>query len=396
MDESGAAPVLLLGGGRDSNPYYRGEVIRVEDRGAALAQAGENLINTDKNAITFVCYGDVDAEAELVYITDGAARIFRYNGETGEGGPIGISATDLAVGPGGMIYCWGTGSYAGPVVRYTRELKPAPVAATGKNSYGLLFGHFGRGNSAMGLDIDRRGWVYATSTGNKSERIVRVYDADGNIVPFERKVKTLPESGEQIPEVPVLVCGAGQYGGSIRVDGAGNVYMLQLGLPKDFVTPKGFEKDPAYLNSTGTIHKFGPKGGEFQPYMARFQDSVGATQRYPGCGPISGIWNSTQSACACQRPRFDVDPYGRLYIPNGITFKVSVRDNAGNEIVNFGGYGNWDAQGPASPEPKPEIPLGWPIFAGASDRYIYVGDALNHRVVRVDRQFAAEATCEVP
>jgi hypothetical protein len=95
------------------------------------------------------------------------------------------------------------------------------------------------------------------------------------------------------------------------------------------------------------------------------------------------------------RPRFDVDAYGRLYIPHGVTYKVTLCDNADNEILAFGGYGNWDAQGPASVEPKPEIPLGWPIFAGASDRFIYVGDGLNHRVVRVDKQFAAAETCEV-
>ena len=83
-------------------------------------------------------------------------------------------------------------------------------------------------------------------------------------------------------------------------------------------------------------------------------------------------------------------------IPNGITFTVSVRDNAGNRIVRFGGYGNYDCQGPASAEPIPAIPLGWPVAAGASDRHIYVRDCLNHRVVRVDKTFAVEAEAAVP
>ncbi len=72
-----------------------------------------------------------------------------------------------------------------------------------------------------------------------------------------------------------------------------------------------------------------------------------------------------------------------------------MRDNAGNEILRFGHYGNFDCGGPKSAEPKPEIPLGWPIAVGASDKHIYVGDALNHRVVRADKKFAAEETCEV-
>jgi hypothetical protein len=90
-----------------------------------------------------------------------------------------------------------------------------------------------------------------------------------------------------------------------------------------------------------------------------------------------------------------VDPYGRLYIPNGWTYKVTLVDNSDNQILSFGGYGNWDAQGPASSEPKPEIPLGWPVYAGASDKYIYVGDALNHRVVRADKKFALEQTVDI-
>jgi hypothetical protein len=36
------------------------------------------------------------------------------------------------------------------------------------------------------------------------------------------------------------------------------------------------------------------------------------------------------------------------------------------------------------------------VTVGASDRSIYVGDCLNHRVVRVDRQYAAQAVVKVP
>ena len=79
-----------------------------------------------------------------------------------------------------------------------------------------------------------------------------------------------------------------------------------------------------------------------------------------------------------------------------ITYSVSVRDNSKNEIVRVGGYGNFDSQGPDSDEPRPAIPLGWPVTAGASDHYIYIGDALNHRVVRVDKTFAAETVAVVP
>jgi hypothetical protein len=325
----------------------------------------------------------VDAEAELVYITQGMGPVWRYSGETGEGGLAPIRACDLAVGPGGTIYAWGdTGSYAGPVTRYGRDFKPAPLASTGKHTYGKLGCRYGRGNSVAGLDVDPHGRVYATNGGNACH--VEAYDAEGNPVQFERG----PGGGKS----PVLVGGMSDQSGSIRVDGAGNVYLLQLGPPKGQPPPRGFEKDAAYLRATGTIHKFGPKGGDFQ----KFQPTAGVLRSYSAAsGPISGAWASTGSVCHCTKPRFDLDGYGRLYVPNGVTYKVTLLDNADNQILSFGGYGNWDAQGPKSSEPKPEIPLGWPIVAGASDKYVYVGDGLNHRVVRVDKQFAAAETCEV-
>ena len=78
---------------------------------------------------------------------------------------------------------------------------------------------------------------------------------------------------------------------------------------------------------------------------------------------------------------------------------------AGNEIVSFGKYGNFDSHyiNPNTKEGKenkptiaaPEIPLGWPNSAGFSDKHIYVMDVYNRRVVRVDKVYAAEANCEI-
>lgn len=381
LDDSGEKPVVWLGGG--------GQMLRIEDRGAELADAAGNLLNVDKNVIDFVCYGDVDTAAELVYITKGTEnKVWRFNGETGEGGLTAIGATDLAVAPNGDVCAWP--GWAGVLKRYTRDGKPAPLAATGKEAYGNATCRAGRGNSVGGLDFAPDGRLYVTNGCNSC--LVQVFEADGKPVEYERKAVHGPGgAGTDIKTpVPALVTGMVDMSGSVRADAAGNAYVLQIGLPKDHVFPKGFEKDPAYTGACGVIYKFGPKGGEFQKGVP-----TGTLQTYgPACGPISGKWSSTGSCCHCTKPRFDVDAYGRLYIPNGATFKVALVDNADNPILSFGGYGNWDAQGPKSAEPKPEIPLGWPVFAGASDKYVYVGDALNHRVVRADKVFAAEETVE--
>lgn len=381
LDESGDKPVLWLGGG---------EVIRVEDQGTAFAPAAGSILNTDKNVIDFVCYGDVDPSAELVYITKGTEnKVWRFNGDTGEGGLTAIAATDLAVAPNGDVCAWP--GWAGVLKRYTRDGKPAPLAATGNQTYGNATCRAGRGNSVGGLDFAPDGRLYVTNGCNGC--LVQVYGPDGKPVEYERKaVHGQGGASTDIKTpVPALITGMEDMSGSVRADAAGNCYVLQIGLPKGHVFPKGFEKDPAYTEASGVIYKFGPKGGEFQKGVP-----TGALRTYgPACGPISGKWNSTGSVCHCAKPRFDVDAYGRLYIPNGWTYKVTLVDNADNHILTFGGYGNWDAQGPQSAEPKPEIPLGWPVFAGASDKYVYVGDGLNHRVVRADKKFAAEAACDI-
>lgn len=387
LDESGDVPLLWLSGATQTDD----KLLRIEDRGDKLTVTNDAILNRDTDAITFVGYMDVDPEADLVYVTRSGGTAWRFDGATGKGGPLPFKAVDLAIGPGGHVYTWGTtGGYDGPIARYTRDLEPAPLESTGENTYGEVYGRAGRGSSVCGMDVDRLGRVFATYGSNNCH--VRAYDALGKIVDVGRTLRVETRRGEE--DVPVIVSGVVGYGGSIRLDRQGNLYLLQAGLPEDYQPPKGWENDEAYRRAVGTIYKLPPTGGEVLRQDWTVKEVRGTITAYPDCGPISQ-WAAVGS-CACTKPRFDVDDFGRLYVPNGITFNVSVRDNAGNEITRFGSYGNFDCQGPQSREPNPAIPLGWPVTAGASDKYVYVGDCLNHRVVRVDKTFAAEAIVAIP
>jgi len=381
LDEHGPVPVIWLGG----STKEASKLWRIEDRGETLVVTGDDLLNPDPDKIDFVGYLDVDAEAELVYVTGSRKSVWRFHGETGEGGLIPIQAVDLAIGPRGDVYTWGTGGWEGPIARYDRELNPKPLATTGTHMFGHVSGRAGRGQSVCGLDVDRRGHVFAAFGSNDVH--VRVYDQNGELVDSPRKQRDFIESGKR--EVPAAITGAVGYGGSIRVDAAGNIYLLQQGISPDHPIPAGHEQDDAYRSGVGTIYKFPPTGGEVRSVNHTVKEVIGATATYAGCGPISR-WNAV-GACACTRPRFDVDRFGRLYLPNALTFSVSVRDNADNEILRCGEYGNFDCQGDKSRQPAPAIPLGWPVGVGASDKYIYVGDALNHRVVRLDKHYQLEA-----
>lgn len=390
LDETGQAPVLWLAGPRNQDERHSGALIRVEDRGDQLAITGDQFLNRDPNAITFVSYMDVDREAELVYVTRSGGTVWRFDGNTGQGGPLPFRAADVSIGPNGDIFTLGTvGSFEGPVARYTRDLKAVLAAGDDKaNTFGYVYNRAGRGISICGFDVDAQGRIFATYGSNECH--VRAFDADGKLVEFPRQIDDARGKGK----VPVAITGVTGFGGSLRVDRAGNMYLLQGGVPPKFTPPAGYEQDEAWQHAVGTIYKFPPTGGEIQSANNKVKSVDGAIAQYVGCGAVSQ-WRAAGS-CVCTKPRFDVDDYGRLVIPNSITYSVSLRDNADNEIVRFGDYGNFDCQGPDSTEPQPAIPLGWAVTASATDKHIYVGDCLNHRVVRVDKQFAAEATVKIP
>lgn len=390
LDESGPTPILWLAGEMQQTQESTTRLIRVEDRGDELIVTGSDFLNADADAIAFVGYMDVDRERDLVYVTGSGRAIWRFDGRTGKGGLLPIKAVDVAIGPAGMIYAWGTGSYMGPIARYTRDLEPALLSPEGKHTYGSLYGRAGRGLSVCGFDVDSAGRVFATWGSNDCH--IRAYDAEGLLIDAPRKVR--PPDDPKSGEVPAIVSGVVGYGGSLRLDPAGNIYVLQHGLPADFVPRKGWEQDEAFRVAVGTVYKFGPEGGSFVQGPSNVKETHGVLATYPECGPVSR-WRSDGS-CACTKPRFDVDEYGRLYLPNGITFSVSVRDNANHEIVRCGAYGNFDDQGPGSRSSTPEIPLGWPVGVAATDEHLYVGDCLNHRIVRVDKKFASTVTAAVP
>jgi hypothetical protein len=119
---------------------------------------------------------------------------------------------------------------------------------------------------------------------------------------------------------------------------------------------------------------------------------------YPGVAPFSGGgYGGNTSCCVCRVSRFDLDRYGRLALPNVVSTSVTVVDNAGNVICEFGKYGNFDSQyvspGNADRKPinaTPDIPLCWPTGVGFTEKAIYVCDTYNRRVVRVDLTWKAE------
>jgi hypothetical protein len=93
-------------------------------------------------------------------------------------------------------------------------------------------------------------------------------------------------------------------------------------------------------------------------------------------------------------PRFGVDGYGRIYYPTSLLPRVSVMDNEGNEVLSFGTYGNRDSMGGLEGDivPTKDIPMAWPNSVDATDDYIYVGDIVNIRLLRIRKTFQLDSS----
>jgi hypothetical protein len=97
-----------------------------------------------------------------------------------------------------------------------------------------------------------------------------------------------------------------------------------------------------------------------------------------------------QYSCLCASCRFDLDLYARCFIPKAYQFTVGVVDTNGNPICEIGRYGNADSgRGPGSA--APEIALAYCAYVAVlSDRWLYLCDDGNNRIVRVRLGYHAE------
>jgi DNA-binding beta-propeller fold protein YncE len=415
VDSSGEKPIIWLATNPNEETQYT-RLLRIEDAGASF-KILEDVTRRDSLAAPAVDRIVVDPETDDVYINNGWAQTSRFDGLTGkyngavkDGAPVPVSATEVAISPAGHVFIVKGPSWGGPWERLTRDLKPAPFAETGKAIFGTVFSRYGAGYCSKGSCVGWDGRLYSLHMLSWCLYYVTTFDATGKPLEGPRGRGIVNEKDDSKGNLHAGITSAivGQLpmrNGGVKVDRQGNIYVGVQMLPPDYPRPAGFEKDGAFAGMAGSVLKFAPQGGGMiagkkDNEGRNAADYEGLLKIYPGLAPFSG-WN-LGTCCVCRSPRFELDAYGRLVIPNALTASVRVVDNAGNEICAFGRYGNFDAQwakpGAAGGTPSaasPEIPLAWPLCAGASEKKIYVGDLVNRRVVRVDKKFVAEETCEV-
>jgi DNA-binding beta-propeller fold protein YncE len=361
-------------------------------------------------------------------ITNG--MICRFNGDTGAGGPLKkdgkvFYAEDLTVGYDGLLYVKSGPKMSGPLERLTRELDSVPFPGIATNSLTNTYVRCGEKGVGVGPD----GKVYTCIMYDEGKFFGTGWNSDGlplegkylagkiekagHVLPFQGKLPDKRKSRSAIigPLVNYNIAG-------MRVDLKGNLYLGIRLLPKGYREPPGFEKDRSYQLCTGSVVKFRPEGGAVLGLAGSESKDPGAPKletndkrftiegglaMYPGLAPFSGVfYGNGSAACTCRGPRFDLDRYGRVVLPNAVSNSITVLDNAGNVIVEFGKYGNFDSQyvPPDAKDGKPliatpDIPMAWPVGAGFTEKAVYVSDNYNRRVVRADMTWKAEESCAI-
>ncbi len=353
LDTSGDRAVVWL-----SNVGPDGDkLVRIEDRGEQLVEAGGLQTGKPFGGVVKVW---VDPNREDVYVNDGWNNLSRYDGLTGDGGTIPIKAIDMAFDDQGRLYLYGRAGWNEPIYRCDRDFNPVPFPATGEPTTELtsatdnegkrrpVYGRYGTGWSNKGIDIGPDGRIYVRCMYDWSKYFVTVFKPDG--------------SAEKHGRVQGGILGplSGASGG-IRVGRDGFFYLGTDGFPGDI---------PGDHQWASSIVKVKPSGGGISPLPKPneveatssidpergivFSDYLfeGAVTAYPRMSPRQ------DRGCVCKEARFDIDAFGRLYVPDVLQFCIHVYDNAGNRITDIGHYGNCDAVGRGD---GPPIPFGWPM-----------------------------------
>jgi len=270
----------------------------------------------------------------------------------------------------------GSSSYSvGKVARFHLDREDYPPANYGDTGTNRVTPQFHsewcfEGNSDQGIAVAPNGNLAVVG---KPADGLRVFSGNQTKVPWEATT---------VAKLPALA-------GGVRFDLAGNLYVGYVDKKPTTVLP-GFEGDK-YMPAIGRIHKYEPTG---------FLESGNLFPKAPP-GPshtYDVLYGAFEVECVTRSPRFGVDGYGRICFPTNIAPRVSVIDNAGNEILQFGTYGNRDSLGGLTGDlvPTKDIPLGFPNSVDATDDFIYVADMVNLRLLRIAKKFKVEASAKVP
>jgi hypothetical protein len=446
LPTSPAKTLFCLDDSRDEAAVWIGqikygdrELMRVVDRGDAFGPPEYPIRDRVPEGAAPIGYLDLTVDPHTEEVVVGKAAAERYDGRTGEHlGRVlfenarqipGADWGELEFAFDGRTLLHQTGHES--LFRFDRRGSPVPWPGRRPNERAP---HEVAGDLPQGF-MHSRGLAAAPDGGffvlhHEDHRTfnngrVSHVGPDGSIVRGEIVRSDVPVGG-------IRVGRAGHIYVGVHLKPAGRLlpdwFSIFPGghIPPAPEPPEGWGAEPGqlppgpapwYVEQYGSLVKFRPEGGrlvfeEDGPYFApnvggehgswtpdwrTARGSVraeGVEWTWYGLAPMPSRRGTSRHLggprCSCQTPRFDLDGHERVYLPDPYRFGVAVLDAAGNLITRFGQYGNQDDPGGGD-----VIPLGWVHAVAASREAVYAADMVNHRLVRVRLEAAAEASCDV-
>ena len=401
LDSHGEKATLYVGnvsqrmpGGESNGPA----VIRLSDAGDRFVE--EQAVTRGPTAPLGPALMGVDRLRELVYGVSNKGYV-RWDGRSDHVEPVTMrqhpkssNASSMTCGPAGTLVF----RVPREIGRFDHRSQPEPFAVSGSfiarviQEDGILHGR--------GCCVAPDGTIY------------RIHERGGQKKPM--RVSTVKRDGT-VGRDSMIVLETRSAAG-IRVDREGSVYVLDhlkpIGkpVPDDLRGKVEVERHHPFVYHYGSVLKFRRQGGivrqlsgkapvkrDLKPGQMQFTTaegrgdfvSEGVEWAWYGASMIVAALDRCAYApynCLCKAPRFDIDDFARVYVPDQLRCRIVVLDTDGRLITSFGRYGNIDDRGP-------EVTFADPRTVMVSDEAAYVGDERNDRVVKVRLDYRERASC---
>jgi hypothetical protein len=116
-------------------------------------------------------------------------------------------------------------------------------------------------------------------------------------------------------------------------------------------------------------------------------------------GGVGFMGKNSGNGCACWNSRMAFDYLNRSFAPELERYSVAVLDSNGNLITRIGKYGNHDSSGAKSLKPVggDEVTMVHGAYlATMSDKFLYIADIANDRIVEVKLNYASNEYLSFP
>ncbi len=402
LDPRGARPTLYVANTERRDPKTGKSwkaLMRLLDTGKGFEEAGE--ISDDSGLLQPLLMG-VDRRRELVYGQRGIfAEYARWDGRTGRVEPVPIplhpkanGISEITAGADGTVAIHVQSEFG----RLDSRLRPLPFDASGTFITRLRGDDCPRSFYDRGSCVAPRGGLY------------RIHERGGYAQPMRVSATNVDGTAGK-DSLVIFETGSPA---AVRVDRQGNVYVLDHLKPVGKPVPEALagkvsvKRHNRFVYNYGSLLKFRPEGGavrvlskgpprkrKLKPGQLRFTTAEGrgdivtdgALWSYYGVSMIQPALGRG-NYCNCWTPRFDIDDFARVFLPDQLRCRIVVLDSNGNVITTIGRYGNVDDRGPG-------VPLADPRTVMVSRRAVYIGDMTNGRIARAKLRYRASLSCSV-